>query len=83
MPASIPESTVEEVILQSDIHVEKTGHKTTVLHAILPNTFEVTVTSACNEPADYDKEVGRKICMRRLKDKVWELMAYEAHGGLL
>lgn len=83
MPDSVPESTIDRIIEASTIESTKLGFKTTIVHATLPNGFEVVTTSACNNPGDYDAEIGREIAMRRLKDKVWELAGFEAHGPLI
>ena len=36
----------------------------------------VTETSACIDPENYDRDLGAKICMGRVRDKVWELEGY-------
>ncbi|MFR1638900.1 MAG: Gp49 family protein [Eggerthellaceae bacterium] len=46
----------------------------TVVHAKLPCGFIVTETSACIDP-EHDRDLGAKICMGRVRDKVWELKA--------
>jgi len=82
MPESVPESKINAIINESEIDWWKMGDKTMVCHATLPNGFEIVTSAACNDPADYDAAVGEKITMRRLKDKVWELMGFQAHGEL-
>lgn len=67
---------ISGIIKNSKIEVTKMGRKTTVLLAILPNGFEVVVSSACVNPVDYSENIGREICMGRLEDKVWELEVY-------
>lgn len=82
MPASIPEEKINQLLADSEIYAAKMGKKTTVVHATLPNTFEVVASAACNSPAEYDHEVGKQVAMKRLRDKVWELAGAEAHGLL-
>lgn len=68
--------------MESEVVSAKMGNKTTVVHATLPNGFEVVATSACNNPEDYDPDVGIEIALERLQDKIWELVGFQAHGEL-
>jgi hypothetical protein len=43
----------------ADTHYQKMGDKTTVCVVKLHNGFEISGTSACVNPADFDEEVGR------------------------
>ena len=52
------------------------GTKTTIVHCELVNGFIITEASSCVDPANYDKELGEKICMDRIKSKVWELLGF-------
>lgn len=80
MPIKVSESWVDSVLAASVVTSQKMGEKTCVVHAVLPNGFEVVESSACVDPADYDHEVGVSIAMRRLKDRVWALEGYVRHG---
>ena len=53
--------------------------KCTVVTCQLPNGFVIVEHSACVDPANYDKNIGYEICMKRIRDKVWELEGYMLH----
>ncbi len=68
----ITEQMVKDFVIE--VVTQKMGDKTTVVQAELRNGFIITESSSCVEPANYDKEVGRKICVDRIHSKVWELL---------
>ena len=52
------------------------GDRTTVVRCVLRNGFEIVESSACVDPRNYSEELGRKICMEKIKDKIWELLGF-------
>lgn len=67
---------VKAIIDASEIVVEDRFGCMTVVFAKLPCGFIVTETSACIDPANYSREIGTEICLKRIEDKVWELEGY-------
>ena len=72
----ITEEYIEEIMENSTFDVEVMFHKCTVVACMLPNGFIVTASSACVNPDDFDAKLGEDICMKKIKDKIWELEAY-------
>ena len=63
----------------------KMGEKTTVAKATLISGFEMIEGSSCVDPANYNDELGTKICVGRMRDKVWMLLGFVlqwAHKGI-
>ena len=63
----------------------KMGEKTTVTKAILINGFEMVDGSSCVDPKNYDEEIGMRICVGRMREKMWMLMGFVlqwAHKGI-
>lgn len=52
------------------------GGKTTVVRAVLRNGFEIVESSACVSAENYDEALGREICLKKIKDKVWMLLGF-------
>ena len=71
---SIDQQMVKDFIASVDSM--KSGDKTTIVRVTLKNGFEIVETSACVDKANYDQELGTKICMKRIEDKVWELLGF-------
>lgn len=67
---------IKSIVDASEVTVEDRFGCMTVVHAKLPCGFIVTDTSACIDPANYDRKLGAEICMKRIEDKIWELEGY-------
>lgn len=52
------------------------GDKTAVVRAVLRNGFEIVESSSCVSLENYDEDMGREICMEKIKDKVWMLLGF-------
>lgn len=68
---------VEGIISRSNITVNTLLGKCTVVTAELPNGFILVEDSACVDPANYNEETGKEICLQRIRNKVWELEGYK------
>lgn len=61
------------------------GGKTTVVRAVLKNGFEIVESSSCVSAENYDEKLGEEICMKRIRNKIWELLGFllqTAVGGV-
>lgn len=72
-PHITPE-TVEQAI--SEYEVMTLGDKTTVVRATLWNGFEIVEASSCVSPENYSQEIGKDICLAKIRDKVWMLLGF-------
>ncbi len=71
---AITEEMVDDFI---DKTVVKTvGEKTTLVHVTLANGFEIVESSSCVDKKNYDETVGERICMARIRSRVWELLGF-------
>lgn len=52
------------------------GDRTTVARCVLRNGFEIVESSSCVDPKNYSEEYGAKICMEKIKNKIWELLGF-------
>ena len=39
-------------------------------------------STTCVDPANYNEEIGKEICLRKLEDKVWFLLGYQLQEQL-
>jgi hypothetical protein len=73
---TVTQAQVEEIIKNSEIHVITSFGKTTTVTAKLPNGFVIVESSSCVDPANYDENLGKHLCMERIENKIWELEGY-------
>lgn len=77
---SIGQKMVDDFIAET--HVMTLGEKTTVVRAVLRNGFEIVEASACVSKENYSEDMGRDICMGKIKDKVWMLLGFMLQTGV-
>lgn len=65
---SISQEMVDDFILET--WTQTLGEKCTVVRAMLRNGFEIVESSACVSPENYSEELGREICLKKIKGKV-------------
>lgn len=67
---------IEKLMAEANISVTTFFGKTTVVAAQFPNGFVITEFSSCVDPRAYDEEDGKQICLKRIKDRLWEMEGY-------
>jgi hypothetical protein len=40
------------------------------------NGFTLRESTTCVDPANYDEEIGKQICLEKIEDKIWYLLGY-------
>lgn len=71
---SISQEMVDDFIVKTE--TQTMGGKTTVVRAVLRNGFTIVESSSCVSPENYSEEMGRQICMKHIKDRVWMLLGF-------
>lgn len=59
-----------------EVHVSTLGEKTTLVRCVLVNGFEMIEASACVDPKNYSQEIGKEVCMKKIKDKIWSYLGF-------
>lgn len=77
MKNTVTKKQIDHLIDAAEIGVTKLGEKTTLVHVILLNGFELIESSSCVDPDNYDEAIGKDICLERIKNKLWELEGYK------
>lgn len=77
---SVSQKMVDDFI--AEVHVTTMGEKTTVVRAVLVNGFEIVDASSCVSPENYSEELGKKICLDRIRGKVWMLLGFLLQTGV-
>ena len=79
---TVTKEQVDELIRSSKIEAITFFGKTTVTACQLPNGFVIVEASSCVDPANYDGELGLKICKERIENRIWELEGYKLQASL-
>ncbi len=67
---------IEKIIKDGEFEVCTIGNKTTLVAFTTKEGFVITESSSCVDPANYDIEMGKDICISHIKNKLWELEGY-------
>lgn len=73
---TITNEYIDEIIEDSYFEVKTMFDKCTVVACKLPNGFVIVESSACVSPENYDENVGVENCIKKIRDKIWELEGY-------
>lgn len=71
---SVGEKMVDEFISYTETMT--LGDRTTVVRCVLRNGFVIVESSSCVDSKNYSEKMGQEICMKKIKDKIWELLGF-------
>lgn len=66
-------ANMQDVIVRTVIEFDKPCTYVTVR---MKNGFTLRESTTCVDPANYNEEIGKEICLRKIEDKVWFLLGY-------
>lgn len=72
----VTEARIDGILEASHIDVYTKFNKCTIVTVKLPCGFILTESSGCVDVGNYDENIGKDICLSRIKNKVWELEGY-------
>ena len=72
-------ANMQDVIVRTLIDFDK---PTTYVTVRMLNGFTVRESATCVDPDNYDEEIGKQICMKKIEDKVWFLLGYQLQESL-
>lgn len=76
MKNTVNQSTIDQLIGEATISCQTLFNKCTIVAVQLKNGFVLVESSACVDNANYDQELGKQICLERIKNRLWELEGY-------
>ena len=77
-PEQVKEN-MQDVIVRT---LDDFGNPTTYVTIRMKNGFTLRESTTCVDPANYNEEIGKEICLRKLEDKVWFLLGYQLQEQL-
>lgn len=82
MENKVTSEQIERIIKDGTLEVQTLGDKTTLVKFTTKEGFVIVATSSCVSPENYDKKIGEELCMRDIKDKLWEFEGYRLQKEL-
>lgn len=76
MKNTITQAQIDALINLATITVSTVYDKVTVVALRLPSGFVLVDSAGAVDPTNYREEIGREICLARIKNKIWELEGY-------
>lgn len=77
MKNKVTQEMVDELLSKSEVVEFEVYDKVLLVEVKLPNGFTVAGRGACVDPANYSKDIGRKVAMEDVSNQVWRLLGYE------
>ncbi len=77
-PEQVKEN-MQDVIVRTLVDFDK---PTTYVTIRMKNGFTLRESTTCVDPKNYNEEIGKEICLKKLEDKVWLLLGYQLQEEL-
>lgn len=73
---------INDILDHSEIDVKTIFDKVTVVTCKLPNGFALVESSGAVDKTNYDLEMGKQVCMKKITDEIWKLEGYSLANEL-
>ena len=70
---------MQDVIVRT---LDDFGKPCTYVTVRMKNGFTLRESTTCVDPANYDENIGKEICLEKIEDKVWFLLGYQLQEDL-
>ena len=78
--------TIEQVMENMQDIIVRTlddfGKPCTYVTVRMKNGFTLRESTTCVDPANYDENIGKEICLKKIEDKIWFLLGYQLQEDL-
>lgn len=68
------QENMQDIIVKTEVEF---GKPVTYVTVRMKNGFTVRESTTCVDPENYDEEIGAKICLEKIEDKIWMLLGYQ------
>lgn len=64
---------MQDVFVRTEVEF---GKPVTYVTVCMENGFTLRESTTCVDPANYNEEIGKQICLEKIEDKVWFLLGF-------
>lgn len=82
MKNTITREQIDALLAASQVDVCTKFEKVTVVTVKLPNGFVLVEASGAVDKANYNEEIGRKVCIDRIAQKLWSFEGYRLSSAI-
>jgi len=83
MANTVTKEQIQSILDNSEYEVfHRVFDKQCLVVAKLPNGFTIVGESACVDASNYDEQIGFKLAVDRIKNRIWELEGYNLQNQL-
>lgn len=82
MKNTVTVEQIDRILKDGTFEVQTLGDKTTLVKFTTKEGFVIVATSSCVSSENYDEKIGEEICMKDIRDKLWELEGYSLQKEL-
>lgn len=72
-------ANMQDVIVRT---LEDFGKPCTYVTVRMKNGFTLRESTTCVDPDNYNEEIGKQVCLKRIEDKIWLLLGYSLQTEL-
>ena len=69
MKNTVTKEQIDNILFNSEMKVTTVYDKVTVVNLKLPNGFVLTEASGAVDKSNYDVQIGKEICIKRIENK--------------
>lgn len=70
---------MQDVIVRT---LQDFGKPCTYVTVRMKNGFTLRESTTCVDPANYNEEIGKEICLKRIENQIWFLLGYQLQEDL-
>lgn len=76
MKNTVTANQIDKIIKEGTVNVITLDEKTTLVEFITKEGFVMIESSSCVDKSNYNEEIGKNICLERIRNKLWEFEGY-------
>lgn len=70
---------IQDVLVRTEIEF---GKPVTYVTVCMKNGFTIRESTTCVDPSNYNEEIGKQICLERIKNTIYLLLGYELQSRI-
>lgn len=76
MSNTVTKEQIDTLLKEATVKVQTVYDKVTIVTIQLRNGFVITESAGAVDKKNYSEEIGKEVCLERIKNKLWELEGY-------